>query len=203
MRKILFTCLILIFGFSSAQVTFSTGIRTGVNFATLTKRNNENFYIHEDDKPEKVINTNLKTVTDFYIGLQGNIRFTERYALQPEFNYSRQGTNLQYTSENGILPRKRLHYDFVGLQFTNKVYIKNFNVFAGPFLDLAVGNNNAGLDLGFAGGLGYDLSKNLGFEVRIKKGFISMLDHENSSFLFANSNTVFQIGAYYTFRFKK
>jgi len=67
------------------------------------------------------------------------------------------------------------------LQFTNKVYIKNFNVFAGPFLDLAVGNNNAGLDIGFAGGLGYDLSKNLGFEVRIKKGFISMLDHENSS----------------------
>lgn len=203
MKKTIFAFLILICGFSSAQVTFNPGIRAGINFANFTKGNSGSFYIHEDDNPEKVTNTSLKTITDFYIGLQGNIRFTQRYALQPEFNYSRQGTNLQYTTENGVLPEKRLHYHFIGLQLTNKVYIKNFNILAGPFLDLAVGENNSGLDLGFTGGFGYDFSKNLGFEARIKKGFVSMLDYENSSFIFSNSNTVFQIGAYYTLRFKK
>jgi hypothetical protein len=48
-----------------------------------------------------------------------------------------------------VLPEKRLHYNFIGVQLTNKIYIKNFSVFAGPFLDLAVGENNSGLDLGF------------------------------------------------------
>jgi len=203
MKTKIFALLILISGFLSAQVTFNPGIRAGINFANLTNRSNETFYLHEDENPEKVIHTSLKTVTDFYIGLQANIRFTERYALQPEVNYSRQGTNLQYTTENGVLPEKRLHYNFIGVQLTNKIYIKNFSVFAGPFLDLAVGENNSGLDLGFSGGLGYDIFKNLGIEVRIKKGFASMLDHENSSFLFSNSNMVFQIGGYYTFHFKK
>lgn len=203
MRTKIFAFLILICGFLSAQVTFNPGIRAGINFANLTHGNNESFYLHEDDQPEKVIETSLKTITDFYIGLQGNIRFTERYALQPEFNYSRQGTQLQYTTENGILPEKRLHYNFIGLQLTNKLYLKKVAIFAGPFFDFAVGKNNSGLDLGFAGGVGYDISKNLGLEVRIKKGFASMLDHDGSSFFFANSNMVFQIGGYYTFRFKK
>ena len=98
MKTKIFALLILISGFLSAQVTFNPGIRAGINFANLTNRSNETFYLHEDENPEKVIHTSLKTVTDFYFGLQGNIRFTERYALQPEVNYSRQGTNLQYTT---------------------------------------------------------------------------------------------------------
>ncbi|MCJ8154449.1 PorT family protein [Chryseobacterium sp. SSA4.19] len=203
MKKIIFPLLIMISGVSMAQVTCNPGIRTGINFSNFTGGKNENFYIYEDGNPEKVTHTDLRTVTDFYLGLEANIRFSKHYALQPEVNYSRQGTSLQYTTENGAMPRKRLQYNFIGLQLTNKLYIQNFNILAGPFLDLSVGKNNSGLDLGFTGGLGYDLSKNLGFEARIKKGFVSMLDHEDSSFLLGNSNTVIQVGAYYTFHFNK
>jgi hypothetical protein len=67
MKTKIFALLILISGFLSAQVTFNPGIRAGVNFANLTNRSNETFYLHEDENPEKVTHTSLKTVTDFIL----------------------------------------------------------------------------------------------------------------------------------------
>jgi hypothetical protein len=56
------------------QATFKPGLRGGLSLSTISE-------MHADYRP------------DFYIGGFGEINLTKRYALQPELNYIRQGSN--------------------------------------------------------------------------------------------------------------
>ncbi|WP_048512034.1 porin family protein [Chryseobacterium sp. FH2] len=201
MKKLSLLFILLISGLSFAQVTFNPGIRAGANFSHFT--NNENYtYYWADDLyyPEANVNMDFKTKTDFYIGLFGNIRFAKFYALQPEINYSRQGTKLDTNVNNWN--GQTLTATYLGIQLVNKFYFNKFNIHFGPTLDFLVEHKNFDteneVDLGLTAGLGYDITKNFGVEARVKKGFIPVYYFNDN-----HSNVTFQAGVYYTFNMKK
>ncbi|WP_326981252.1 outer membrane beta-barrel protein [Chryseobacterium sp. MYb264] len=200
MKKLSLLLVLLISGVSFAQVTFNPGIRAGANFSHFTNDENYSYYWGNNYYDTHTVNMNFKTKTDFYIGLFGNIRFAKFYALQPEINYSRQGTKMDTNINdwNG----QTLTATYVGVQIVNKFYFNKFNIHFGPTLDFLVENKNFDaeneIDLGLTAGLGFDITKNFGVEARVKKGFIPVYYFNNN-----HSNVTFQAGVYYTFNMKK
>lgn len=203
MKKLYFLLLLLIANFAFSQVTFNPGIRAGANFSHFSKGSdyynydfNFNDYYYDNSNNQR--NYDFKTRVDFYIGFLGNIRFTRFYALQPEINYSRQGTRVQSNSNNK--GDKNFSVSYLGAQLINKFYFKSFNVHVGPTLDFVVDKDFSienEVDLGITAGVGYDITKNLGVEARVRKGFVPVVYSGDNS-----TNVVFQAGVYYTFDMK-
>ena len=86
-----FYLLAILFGcvtFSNAQVSFKPGIRAGLNFSHFSKGDdsyyNDGFTSRRD----------FGSRTDFYLGFFGDLKLTKYYSLQPEINYSRQGSHI-------------------------------------------------------------------------------------------------------------
>ncbi len=198
---------------ANAQVSFNPGIRAGINFSHLTKGNSNSFYSFYDYDFNSYYSTSpnstvdMKNRIDFYIGFQANIRFTRFYALQPEINYSRQGTKVEGTRtyyNNNTSPftttfSDELKVSYIGLQLINKFYMNQFNIHIGPTLDFVVERSSYSyleneVDLGILLGAGYDITKNIGVEARIKKGFVPVISGSGN-----HSNVVIQTGVYYTF----
>ncbi len=200
MKKLSLLLVLLISSVSFAQVTFNPGIRAGANFSHFTNDESYSYYWGDNYYDTNTVNMNFKTKTDFYIGLFGNIRFAKFYALQPEINYSRQGTKLDTNINNWN--GQTLTATYVGVQLVNKFYFNKFNIHFGPTLDFLVENKNFDaeneIDLGLTAGLGFDITKNFGVEARVKKGFIPVYYFNNN-----HSNVTFQAGVYYTFNMKK
>lgn len=188
--------------FAMAQVTFNPGIRAGVNFARFTEGNN-NFYgwnFEDSYYTPYQTSSDMKAKVDFYVGFQGNIRFAKMYALQPEINYSRQGTKVEYT-QDGVSKNSDASVSYLGLHLVNKFYMNKFNVHIGPTFEFQVESKNINtdseVDLGGLLGVGYDVTDNIGVEVRIKKGFIPVASFDDN-----HSNVTVQAGLYYTFKTK-
>jgi hypothetical protein len=100
----------------------------------------------------------------------------------------------------------------------NKItFTDKFNLHAGPTLDIVTGSNylvRSDIDLAFVLGAGYNFSKNLAVEARIKSGIIPAYQYFNSdnyndgyyNYSYNSSsynNVAFSLGAAYTFDFKK
>ena len=201
MKKIISLLTIIVSGLSFAQVTFNPGIRAGANFSHFTNQEDYAYYWADNSYyPEANVNMDFKTKTDFYIGLFGNIRFAKFYALQPEINYSRQGTKLETNVNNW--DGRMLTASYVGVQLVNKFYFNKFNIHFGPTLEFLVEEKNFEadneIDLGITAGLGFDITKNFGVEARVKKGFVPVY-YFNAN----HSNITFQAGVYYMFNMKK
>lgn len=201
MKKIISLLTIIVSGLSFAQVTFNPGIRAGANFSHFTNQEDYAYYWADNSYyPEANVNMDFKTKTDFYIGMFGNIRFAKFYALQPEINYSRQGTKLETNVNNW--DGRMLTASYVGVQLVNKFYFNKFNIHFGPTLEFLVEEKNFEadneIDLGITAGLGFDITKNFGIEARVKKGFVPVY-YFNAN----HSNITFQAGVYYMFNMKK
>lgn len=203
MKKFYFLLLFLIANIAFSQVTFRPGIRGGVNVSHYSQDNltryDYGYYDYEyGNYYSESYSLDYKSKVDFYIGLIGNIRLSRFYALQPEINYSRQGSKVKSNYNN--IGNQTITVSYLGAQLINKFYIKKFNLQVGPTLDFVVDNNfdlENEIDLGITAGIGFDINKNLGVEARVKKGFVSAVyfgDH--------NTNVVFQAGLYYTFDMK-
>lgn len=184
-----------------AQVTFKPGLRAGLSLSTVSE-------MHANYRP------------DFYIGGFGEINLTKRYALQPEINYIRQGSN--NVARNFIDPdtqtERTVHQDlqmsYLSLALLNKLKFAQFQVQFGPALDVLLSDNLAFRktynDLSFVTGVAYKLPSGLGFEFRFKKGLLDVLDSDyyhnnsNSHYFFGdyNTNINFQIGISYSFETK-
>lgn len=184
-----------------AQVTFKPGLRTGLSLSTVSE-------MHANYRP------------DFYIGGFGEINLTKRYALQPEINYIRQGSN--NVARNFIDPdtqtERTVHQDlqmsYLSVALLNKLKFAQFQVQFGPALDILLSDNLAFRktynDLSFVTGVAYKLPSGLGFEFRFKKGLLDVLDSDyyhnnsNSHYFFGdyNTNINFQIGISYSFETK-
>jgi Outer membrane protein beta-barrel domain len=185
-----------------AQVSFKPGLRGGLSLSTISE-------MHADYRP------------DFYIGGFGEINLTKRYALQPEINYNRQGSNnvaRNYTdpitgTEN--VAHQDLKLDYISFSIINKfTFGPGFQIQFGPALDVLVHDNLALRkeynDLAFVTGIGYRMPSGLAFEFRFKKGFFDVLDSDyyhnntNSHYFFGdyNTNINFQIGISYSFETK-
>lgn len=184
-----------------AQVTFKPGLRAGLSLSTVSE-------MHANYRP------------DFYIGGFGEINLTKRYALQPEINYIRQGSN--NVARNFIDPdtqtERTVHEDlqmsYLSVALLNKLKFAQFQVQFGPALDVLLSDNLAFRktynDLSFVTGVAYKLPSGLGFEFRFKKGLLDVLDSDyyhnnsNSHYFFGdyNTNINFQIGISYSFETK-
>ena len=184
-----------------AQMSFQPGLRAGLSLSTISE-------MHANYRP------------DFYIGGFGEINFTKRYALQPEINYIRQGSNnvsrnffdQDTQTERTISQDLKMNYLSIGL--LNKLKFNQFQVLFGPTLDVLLSDNLAVTktynDLSLLAGIAYKMPSGIGFEFRFKKGLSDVLDSDyyhntsNSHYLFGsyNTNMNFQIGISYSFETK-
>ena len=109
-----------------AQKRVSPGIRAGVNVSTLSN-----------------IGADFKT--DFYAGGVVGIRLGQRYTLQPELTYTRQGaSNISlFDGESGDpAGKENVTIQYLSLGVINKFYfVEGFHGMAGPSVDMKVGKN--------------------------------------------------------------
>lgn len=183
--------LVILFAFFGsfqmhAQVTFSPGLRGGANFSHFTKGND---YYSNNSNYSSV---NYDTHTDFYIGFYGALKLSRFYTLQPEIDYSAQGSN----SNTGDF-----NVDYLSVEVINKfTFSDKFNIHFGPTLDFVVSkdfNTEADVDMAFVLGAGYNFTPNFGVEARVKKGIINVIYDDVN-----HTNVVFSLGATYTFDIK-
>ncbi|SFB01819.1 Outer membrane protein beta-barrel domain-containing protein [Flavobacterium swingsii] len=218
MKKLFIVAIIALFGITQteAQVTFKPGLRGGVNFAHFTQGDPYMSYTYDIDGnyvSTSNDNDDFKAKTDFYAGFYGALHLTKYYTLQPEINYSRQGSYVE-SRDGNVVTRTKFDVSYLSIGILNKfTFTEKFNFHVGPTVDFVVEktkfvNENSDdfflfpddndVDLTLTAGFGYDFTKNFGLEARVKKGFISVYDFNNAS----PKNVVFQVGATYTFDIK-
>lgn len=182
-----------------AQKRVSPGIRAGVNVATLSN-----------------INADFKA--DFYVGGILSLNLGQRYTLQPELIYTRQGANNVTFMDDGSgepTRQENVTIQYLSLGVINKFYfVDGFHALVGPSLDMKIGKNfpridfddddYGGVDLGISLGLGYTLPMGLTFEGRFKTGMLDAFNNDYFLGLFDDPdkislNRVFQIGLSYSF----
>lgn len=193
--KGLIVILFTFFGISQtqAQVTFKPGLRGGANFSHFTKGD----YYYSDNISN---NANYDTHTDFYIGFYGALKLSKYYTLQPEIDYSAQGSD--YRSSN--YGSANFKVDYLSFTVLNKFSFSNqFNIHLGPALDFVVSKNfntESDADMAFVLGAGYNFTPNFGIEARVKKGIIPVFySNDDDDY---HTNVVFSLGATYTFDLK-
>lgn len=200
MKKILIAAVIGLFALSQAeaQVSFRPGIRGGVNFAHFTKGENETYYDYYTGS--YITNRReFSSKTDFYLGVYGALKLSKIYTLQPEIDYSRQGSTYEIPNSAD----EKLEVSYLSVAVVNKFTFNKVNVHLGPTIDFVVENSSnfdpdSEIDLAFQLGAGYDFTKNFGIEARVKKGVIPVLDFSDGN----HTNVVFSVGATYTFDVK-
>lgn len=197
MRKYFLSLTFFIITFTTvAQVKINPGIRTGVNLAHFSK--GDDAYYNDATSN----NRDFSGITDFYVGAFVDLKLTKFYALQPEINYSRQGSN--YNFYNEALMRnvtEKLEVSYLTFGLANKFTFNKINVHVGPTIEFLVGKNfntDANVDLAFFLGAGYDITSNIGIEARIKKGIIPVLDYSDGN----HTNVVYSFGVFYKFDVK-
>lgn len=182
-----------------AQKKVSPGIRAGVNVATLSN-----------------INADFKA--DFYAGGILSLNLGQRYTLQPELIYTRQGaSNVAFVDDEtgGPTGPENVTIQYLSLGAINKFYfVDGFHGLIGPSLDMKIGKNfprvdfddddYGGVDLGISLGLGYTLPIGLTFEGRFKTGLLDAFNNDYFLGMFDDPddislNRVFQIGLSYSF----
>jgi hypothetical protein len=180
---------------AQAQVTFKPGLRAGLNLSHFSK-GNDSYY---DDYNESS-NREFDSKNDFYLGFYGALKLTKYYTLQPELDYSRQGSKFMY--RNTPATQRSLNVSYLGVAAINKfTFNDKFNVHLGPAIDFQVEEDfdtDAEVDLTFILGTGYNFTPNFGIEARVKKGIIPVLDYSDGN----HTNVVFSLGATYTFDIK-
>ncbi|MBW4362062.1 outer membrane beta-barrel protein [Flavobacterium taihuense] len=200
-NKITKRILILFFVFfgmlqAQAQVSFRPGLRGGANFSHFTKGNN--YYADPYDPAYPSVSTvDYSTKTDFYIGFYGTLKLSKYYSLQPEIDYSSQGSIYRSSTNNSIT----LDVDYLSFEVLNKfTFNDRFNMHFGPTLDFVTSTNfntDANVDMAFVLGMGINLTRNFGIEGRVKKGIIPVVDFNEN-----HTNVVFSLGGTYTFDVK-
>lgn len=209
MKKITVIAFVLCIGIikSNAQVKVSPGFRGGLNISDLS------------NMPE-----NSSSKSDFYVGALMAIKFNKYFTLQPELNYSRQGSEirLSYLDFDNNTSRRRsqkaeINYLTLGAVAKFNFKGKGFHVLAGPSIDFKTndnfdkfGENPVDVDFAIVGGVGYTLPNGLTFEARLKQGLVDIYgydryDYDNENRRYYDDitlNQVFQIGISYTFKVK-
>ncbi|TDX84891.1 outer membrane beta-barrel protein [Epilithonimonas xixisoli] len=198
MKKNFFLFFLILSNFALAQVTFTPGIRAGANFAKFTETDGGFYDMFESTElweNEERVQTSY--ITDFYIGVFGTIRFSKVYALQPEINYSRQGTIMKTSTWE-----QKSELSYLSIQAVNKFFLQKFNLQAGLSIDYLIADKNFdpyvknNTDLGILLGAGYDITNQFGIEARFKKGLVSQIKTTSED----HTNILFQLGVYYTFK---
>jgi Outer membrane protein beta-barrel domain len=187
--------MIAITAFSGLKAQLQLGIKAGLNIASLSLTN--------------VLGSgeSKSSLTSFNGGLFASLPIAESLSVQPEINYSMQGTNLDLEGDKGSL-----NYDYLNIPVLIK-YNHESGLFAetGPqagFLLSAKAKSGGtsydvkdgvqSFDFSWALGLGYKLHDlGLGIDVRYNFGLTNTIkDPFNGS---SAKNGVFQIDLFYMF----
>lgn len=198
MKKMYFAAIAVV-GFSAigmAQQQVKFGPKAGVNFANLSGTNDSEMKI------------------GFHVGAVAEIKFNDKFSIQPELLYSSQGA--KYTSliiPNGTLDHK-LNNDYINIPIMAKYYIvEGFSVELGPQIGFLVkseekveGSNFSktvdskdfykSTEFGIGVGLAYDLPMGLFVNGRYNLGLSDIRENTGGD---AVKNAVIQIGVGYKF----
>ena len=195
MKKIIFICLILVSSKGFSQ-SFTQSILSRLQFGLEAGANASNF-------------TNANFPTDPLIGFHAGVtvayKFTDNFMFQEDFLFSTQGAKIK----GGTLGDKDLKLYYASIPFLLK-YRTNvgFYIEAGPQAGFKIKEDVAGIntenfaqriDLGAAGGIGYQSKTGLGVGVRYIYG-ISKVSNVNLSNITNNfKNNSAQASIFYVF----
>ncbi len=180
-----------------AQQQVKFGPKAGLNFANLSGLNDS------------------EMKTSFHVGAVAEIKFNEKFSIQPEVVYSAQGT--KYTETFPVLGtvETSLNNDYINIPILAKYYIVDgFSVEAGPQVGFLMKSeskveggsgsvttdskdNFKSTDFGLGLGLAYDLPVGLFVNARYNLGLSDI--RENTSAGDAVKNNVIQVGIGYKF----
>jgi len=200
MKKIFTAVALIAIGFcANAQQEVKFGPKAGVNFANLSNL---------DDS---------KMLTGFYVGAVAEIKFSEKFSVQPELLYSAQGAKIEF-SESILKYENTLNFDYISIPIMAKYYIyEGLSVEAGPQFNFLVKAQNKqevsgggisastktdtkditkSFDFGLGLGLAYDLSNGFFANARYNFGMSDIVKDNNGKSV---NNGVFQIGVGYKF----
>src|SRR5690554_6814940 len=200
MKKLVLSALAVcaLSGSAIAQQEVKFGPKAGVNFANLSNLDNS------------------EMKTGFHVGAVAEIKFNDKFSIQPELLYSAQGT--KFTSNNSEV---KLNNDYINIPIMAKYYIVDgFSVEAGPqvgFLTKAEQEGTFGnltgktdvkdryksVDFGVNFGLAYDLPNGFFANARYNLGLskvgedytIGNITYEAAD----HKNSVIQVGVGYKF----
>jgi uncharacterized protein (UPF0128 family) len=172
MKKLLFTCFLLLITLNSKAQGVDLGIKAGINFAELTDA------------------SDLDNKTGYTFGLFAGIKFSDKIGIQGDLLYSAQGVDdidLNYVNVPIVL---------------RYFIISKLNVQVGPQFGFVVDDNvkdvfkntaeSKTFDLSGIVGLGYDLPLGFRVEGRYNFGFSDAVDE-------LGKNSVFNLSVGYSF----
>lgn len=198
MKKIIIAIALTFAGITTAeaQVSFKPGIRGGANFSKITQT-------ESDFKP------------DFYAGIFGELKLGRFYSMQPELTYTSQGGAgipvgyYDYNLQRDVYEKKDITFSYISFSLINKLNLPSgINFQLGLTFDIEANSNhysNAGVDLAFVFGLGYNITDNLTIEARVKKGIVDVFEsdyyYNDGNYFYDdyNTNFLFQVGVAYSF----
>jgi len=161
-HSILFIVCILFSSLALAQTKTSFGMRLGLSQSNIS-------------------NTDLENRIGGNAAFFFEARFNDKYALQPEIMFSRQGAKSSNLNANDF------RVDYLSIGLANKLFIipnVGLHFLAGPSLDFDFENNPVNVingnsdsnvtpfDLSIFGGIGYEFPFGLILEARYKQGLI-------------------------------
>lgn len=202
MKRIFTIAALIAVGFTAnAQQEVKFGPKAGVNFSNLTDLDNSKMH------------------TGFYVGAVAEIKFTDKFSIQPEVVYSAQGvkSEINVLGANASLTQK---LDYINIPILAKYYVyEGLSVELGPQFGFLVkaeakGDVNAfgvtssgktdnkdsfeSFDFGIGAGLAYDLPN--GFFINGRYNFGVTKVAKSSTPVYKDSkNGVIQLGVGYKF----
>lgn len=169
------------FGFTNAQET-KFGVKGGLNIASLTNL------------------SYTKSLVGFNIGGFAEIKLNEKFAIQPELLYSGQGAK--------YIDGTKSNLNYVNVPIMAKYFItEELNIEAGPQVGFLMSAKEDGTDIkdlvkstdfGVNLGAGYDITKNIGLNLRYCLG-LSGVDKEILAGNKSSKNSVIQLSVGYKF----
>ncbi|RKR11158.1 outer membrane protein with beta-barrel domain [Flavobacterium sp. 90] len=171
MRRIILPIVAcMVFGFANAQST-RFGVKGGLNVS--------NFTGYEQD---------VKSLIGFHVGGFAEIKVAKKFAVQPEFLYSTQGTTIEGFDGDSNTTVK---VNYLNIPILGKYYITDaFSVEAGPQIGFLLSAKARGedvsdlyksTDFGFNLGCGYNFTEDISIGARYTIGLTDVNDISDGS----------------------
>jgi hypothetical protein len=196
MKKVFIVCFVFASVHSFGQSALSGvmeklhfGLKAGGNYSDF---NNANF--------------NTQGIAGFHAGMMIEYRFNDRFSIHEDILFSTMGAKFKDMNTFG---QDQVRLSYVSLPILFK-YTTNVGIYfeAGPqtngyinnnFEDPALKKYPKKLDLGVAGGLGYQTKMGLGIGLRYYAGLTGVPDFQYGSINTKFTNNVVQASLFYTF----
>lgn len=167
-RIVLSIVACLVFGFANAQ-SVRFGVKAGLNVS--------NFTGYQED---------VKSLPGFHIGGFTELKVAKKFAIQPEFLFSTQGTTVEGFNGNS---NSSIKLNYLNIPVLAKYYVTDaFTVEAGPQIGFLLSAKYRGsdvhdlyktLDFGLNVGCGYEFTDNISLGVRYTFGLTNVADNSD------------------------